>query len=139
LAIERDGVWHVFKRFGQVWRHQGRAKGAARGRQSTLLEGLAAGEGFLGEEEAIRGVRQTPSRADRQKIKKTLTPEISRLRKVMRRNVGIDDSRADPLPRDRHLRGWRAAIAIGYAVKDDADHLTFRLRSQLSSDEQLDV
>ncbi len=139
LAIEHGGGWHVFKRFDGKWRHHGRAKGIAKGRQEDLLKRFAEGGGFLSDVDAVNSVRGAFSTYDRKKIMQTIKPEISRLRKVIRRHLQVMDHRVDPLPRDKNARGWQARIQIGYAVKSDAGRLEFRLFEQLSSDETLDV
>jgi hypothetical protein len=139
LAIEHDKAWHVFKKSRGGWRHQGKAKGISKGRQEDLLKRFAAGGGFLSDQEAVKSVLETPSRYDQTKIMQIIKPEISRLRKVIRRNLQVTNDGVDPLPRDKNARGWQARIQIGYAVKSDADRLEFKVYEELSNDEKLDV
>jgi hypothetical protein len=138
LAIEHGDAWHIFRKFGSAWRHHGRAEGLARGRQEQLLGLLADNGGFLSDYEAVKWVRATFSDHDRKQIMKIIKPELSRLRKFIRRNLNVTGARVDPLPRDKHARGWRAVVQIGYAVKNDDGRLEFTLREVISGGEQLD-
>jgi hypothetical protein len=139
IGIEGPGVWHVFHRFGGAWRHQGRAESIASRRQEDLLRSFAEGGGLLSDDGVVKWIRRTSSGEDTRKILKCIKPDISRLRKVLRMNLKITDMAVNPLPRDRHTRGWQSAIEIGYAVKnDDEGRLEFMLHEHLSAEERLD-
>jgi hypothetical protein len=139
LAVEHAVSWHWFKRFGDQWRHQGRAQGIRKGRQADLLNDFAFGGGHLSGAEAQKLVRQTASRDERRRIMQIIKPEISRLRRHIRQFVGVAGRTADPLPWDRHARAWQAVVQIGYAVQTDEGRLEFKLKEHLSREEALDV
>jgi hypothetical protein len=84
IAIEYPGTWHVFKKYGQKWRHQGKATGIKKGRQEELLKGFAEGDGFLRDDDAVRLIQKTHSRYDKRRIMSILKPE---LRKVILTNL----------------------------------------------------
>jgi hypothetical protein len=139
IAIEHHGAWHVFKRYKQKWRHQGKATGIKEGRQEELLECFAEGSGLLTDNSAVKSVRRTYSQDDKKRIMKILKPQISRLRGIIRLNLHIKDRSVDPLPRDKGNGAWRARIQIGLAVKSDDGSLEFKLPEKLSREEVLDV
>jgi hypothetical protein len=53
--------------------------------------------------------------------------------------TAVPDQKADPLPWDRHTRGWRAEIQIGYAVQGEEGRLQFKLKEELSREETADA
>src|SRR5262245_33906757 len=53
VGIEHKDKWHLFRRHGEEWRHQGTVP-VSKGRQNTLLKGFADGGGFLSRLEATR-------------------------------------------------------------------------------------
>src|SRR5207245_3625751 len=75
FAMEYAGAWHLFRKFGCNWRHQGRARGIATGRQENLLRSFAAGGGFLAQVEAVKLLRQTYSAYDSKKIMQIIKPD----------------------------------------------------------------
>jgi hypothetical protein len=129
----------VFKKYGQKWRHQGKATGIKKGRQEELLNGFAEGGGFLRDNDAVELVQKTPSRYDKRRIMSILKPEISRLRKVILTNLHHTHGIFDPLPRDKYGKAWQARIQIGYAVKNDEDRFEFKRYEQLTREERLDA
>jgi hypothetical protein len=138
VGIEHSDVWHVFKKFGDGWRHQGRLQNLSLGRQSEILKAFAEGGGFLSDHNALTQVRRTYGESDHKRIMKILKPQISHLRHVLGAATQVTNSKADPLPRDRQLHGWQSRIYIGYAI-EVGGKLQFRTREQLSGDEALDA
>lgn len=112
--------------------------GIAKGWQADLLTRFAEGGGYLSDDEAVKLARRTYSDCDRKQIMKLITPEISKLRKVIHKNMGCTGLSTDPLPRDKQRKGWQAAVQIGFAIKNDEDRLEFKLFQELSREERLD-
>ena len=138
LAIEHECAWQIFKKYSGEWRHNGKAKGIANGRQDDFLRLLAEGDGLLSLDMVVKSIRPTASNEDRKKMLKIIKPEFSRLRKIIRRNFNVAGNTVDPLPWDKHARAWRAEFQIGYAVKNDGDRLEFKRYEHLSQDDKLD-
>lgn len=125
--------WVLFRQIGREWRDQARVQ-VSKGRQNRLLEAFLAGDGLLSRQAALRseGVREQSSDAARKAIKR-VRPELTNLRNAIRDAAGIAESDADPLPPDGS-RGWRAALALGYAVKSlETGRLEFKTRDQMRS------
>jgi hypothetical protein len=137
IGLEHSDVWHIFKKFGDAWRHQRRLSGLSTGMQANLFKGFAEGSGFLSDHEATKRIRKTYDQSDRRRILKRIKPEISHMRSVIRAATHLTDTSVDPLPRDRNMHGWQARIQIGYAIKEDGK-LQFKTWEHLTTDETLD-
>jgi hypothetical protein len=105
---------------------------------------LADGGGFLEKLVALKLVRRNFSLGEVDKLMGKIKPEISKLRKIIRKTIGVETTRFDPLPFDEVQKGWRAEIQIGYAVQEDGEHLggerrlRFKTREELTCEELAD-
>jgi hypothetical protein len=144
IGQEKPGAWHVFYKIKGEWCHQGKFENFSAGRQEAILEGFAAGGGFLGQGEALKRERKTHSQGDAAELKQRIHPEISKIGKQIRFALGTKDKAVKPFVWDRQMKGWQAMVQIGYAVREDGQRvgeegrLRFRMRHQLSADECAD-
>ena len=136
-AIGFDGEkWYVFSRYGHEWRERGMLKGISKGDTQALLEAFANGGGFLSKTTAVN-MRCFSSCDAKELMAKTISPNLSRLRKAIRIKLKLS-KKTDPLPWDQERKGWVAAIQVGYAVPGDQARLQFKTRQDLSPEERVD-
>jgi hypothetical protein len=143
LGLETGDVWHVFQKVKRASRLQKKLVGPRKGRQAGLLRGFLDGGGFLKKNDALKLERRTYSDGERDKLMHLITPELSKLRSLIREAIG-GNGRMDPLPWDDARDGWCAAIHFGFAEKVDGEYLggESRLRfipaDTASNDERID-
>jgi HEAT repeat protein len=145
VGRESDKKWHLFRMVRGEWQHRGPLKGLRGGLRAKLLDGFAESEGVLPKLRAleIAGGPLGPRR--REEVMRMISPELTKLRKILLRAVRLLQSEADPLPWNGPGEVWRAAMSIGYAVQEDGQklggegRLKFKLRGELSPDEKIDA
>jgi hypothetical protein len=148
FGMEAGNRWHVFKKYGKEWRHQGPLKGVAKGRQEELLAAFAEGEGYMSKDEALKLAGKSSLKNNKMKLFSNIKSELSHLRQLIRKTAGLPEVakgiRLDPLRWERSSHGWRAEVSIGYAITKDDDHidsnnrLRFKLYHELTQDERID-
>jgi hypothetical protein len=114
--------WHLFKRFRKEWRQRKVLKRIPKGLQSQLMKAFVDGRGFLAKSVALKLLRSTYAAGDVACLMAKIKPAISRLRVLLRKEMGYSTS-DDPLPYDVLRLGWVAKIEIGYAGEEDGQHL----------------
>jgi hypothetical protein len=141
IGLETGNKWQLFRRLQGQWRQKNLIENISSGRQHNLLKAFAEHGGLLPKAEAIKMERPVYSAGDVNEIMDLIKPELTNLRDKIRDAIGQTDSKADPLRDDHKQKGWRAEIAIGYAVQEDSEHiggerrLRFKTRAELTKDE----
>jgi hypothetical protein len=147
IGQETGERWHVFRLVKKQWRHVVVLDGLPQKPGSRLLRLLSAfvdKGGCLSLEEVVELESKFSNQLDRAKsLKKILTlvkPEISKLRRLIRKAMKLDPTarHLDPIPYDENAHAWKATVQIGYAYVDDDNRLRFTARDGLSREEELD-
>jgi hypothetical protein len=148
FGVEVEKRCHVFKRQGDRWSYQKLLTGLSAGFESELLIAFASGSGVLSEDAVVKQRQKHPGTSERVRVAGLIKPALSKLRKVLLAQMGVKaderlQHKPDPLPRDRATKSWQARVQIGYAIKEDPDHVgaaeyCFKMLEQLTTDERLD-
>jgi hypothetical protein len=137
FGYEIKNRWHIFKKVRGDWQHQGVLRNLSTGLQTQLMEGFAEGGGFLALRDAIETERPNCPAGERQRVKNNIFPGLTRLRKVLRAAMNLENSNPDPLPYFDDPAGWRAEVEIGYAVEEDCSSTGGKKRLRFKNKEQL--
>lgn len=121
--------WHLFRRFRNEWRERKVLKRIPNGIQSQLMKAFVDGRGFLAKSDALKLLRSTYSAGDVACLMGKIKPAISRLRGLLRKEMGYSTN-DDPLPFDLLRLGWVAKIEMGYAGEEDGQRLGGERRMQ---------
>jgi hypothetical protein len=132
IGVDAEGRWQHFRFHDRRWRHFGRLN--VRGRKSkqhALLELFLEYQGRLSEDDAVKLWRDPESM--RQATLDKLEPELSNLRKAIRKARGVGNDTSDPLPRGTvdGTRCWITELHFGHVGREDVpcgDHLDTSLR-----------
>jgi hypothetical protein len=139
VGLEAGNKWQLFRRIKGEWRPQKPLRGISRGRQAGLLEAFAERGGCLPKIEALKLEHPNYSAADVDKLMGLIKPELTRLRDALCKAIGVTDPKADPLPFDDAHSAWRSEIEIGYAVRQDGEHVGGENRLRFKSRMELDA
>ena len=107
LDVEARNKWHLFRKIGKEWRHQGRFHGVSKGREEELMRAFAERGGLLPKVDALRLARRAYSRGEVDQLMAVIKPDMARLRASIRKALGLTDKTVDPLPFDNTQKSWR--------------------------------
>jgi hypothetical protein len=139
FGLEDEKRWQVFFKERYAWKHKRLLVNLRGGMPSRLLKAFADGNGCLILHDAIRKLYPGFVVGEAERLKDRITQELSRLRKTIRMAIGDKERKTKPFLWDENIKGWRAEVEIGFAVKGGdqqaqrGDQLRFLTNQELQS------
>jgi hypothetical protein len=132
LGLDKYKCWQIFRQYRGNWRHHKPLPGVpAEGREWTFLKTFAEADGLLTRLALIKLVQ--PHFTDGEGVRiytRIVKPTLSKLRARLRKELNLD-KKADPVPWDDALKGYRMVVAVGFSDEDDQHRPQFYTREEL--------